>query len=105
MASAEPTLALLVERLRGFAADDRHAILDTLPPADRRRIVAWIDDATPSPYCEAIAARIAADPQDRSMTPAAREALARVVRRPGTVVVATRPPSLLDRIVGLKAER
>ncbi|KQN39495.1 hypothetical protein ASG37_08030 [Sphingomonas sp. Leaf407] len=105
MASAELTLAALVERLRTLAADDRRAILDTLPPAERRRIAARIDDAAPSPYGPAIAARIAACTDDDAMTPAAREALARAARRPDTVAVVARGPTLFDRMVGRTGAR
>ncbi len=102
MASAEPTLAMLVERLRTLAAADRQAILDTLPPAERRRISARIDEAAPSAYGPAIAARIAAGADDDAMTPAAREALARAARRPDPVAVTARGPTLVDRMIGRK---
>ncbi len=105
MASAEPTLTHLVERLRRFPIEDRQAILDTLSPAERHRIAERIEDRAPSPYALDIAARIAAD-ADAAMTPATREVLARAARRPlPTAMPATRGPTLFDRMVGRKKGR
>lgn len=104
MLLADEPLEMLLDQLRRLPTRDRRAVLARLPSLERRRVEAALrasetGGAFPSPsYAADIVERISAPQGDTSMTPASREALARIVGRMPSQAIPAASVSLLGRI-------
>jgi len=80
MPSTDPPLSDLIDRFRALPPGEQQQVLARLSPAERDRLEAALQGATPR-FAADIVGRIAAPPGGGRMTDAARDALLTVAAR------------------------